>query len=116
MGVGTWQLTVEARSIIKHDFFVDDPPRGMSIVPDNFHDPYGYHIIGHLSKSDEQHYGLRMTNKPIPRDLVGVNVFTILDGMLSIHNEIRDSETLESLNEPENVDEWVMIVTLYRVD
>ena len=57
-----------------------------------------------------------MTNKPITRDLVGVNVTSALDGMSSIHIGIRDSETLESLAEPENVDEWVTILTFYRVD
>ena len=39
-----------------------------------------------------------------------------LDDMYSIHIGIRDSKTLESLNEPEDVDEWVTILTLYRVD
>jgi hypothetical protein len=88
----------------------------MSIVSDNFRDPYGHQVIGHLSKSDEQWFGLRMTNKPITRDLVGVNVTSALDGMSAIHIGIRDSETLEPLAEPENVDEWLMILTFYRVD
>ncbi len=57
-----------------------------------------------------------MTNKPFTKDLVGVNVTSALDGMSSIHIGIRDAETLESLEEPENVDEWVMILTYYRVD
>jgi len=57
-----------------------------------------------------------MTNKPITRDLVGINVSSALDGMSSIHIGIWDSETLESLEEPENVDEWLMILTFYRVD
>jgi hypothetical protein len=39
-----------------------------------------------------------------------------MDGTSSIHIGIRDSETLESLEEPENVDEWVMILTFNRVD
>ena len=73
-------------------------------------------MIGHLSKSDDRWYGLRMTNKPITMDLVGVNVSSTLDGMSSIHIGIRDSETLENLNEPNNVDEWLMVLTFYRVD
>jgi hypothetical protein len=88
----------------------------MSIVSDNFHDPYGHIVIDHLSKSDDKWFGLQMTNKPITRDLVGVNVSSAMDGMSIIHTRIRDSETLESLNEPENVDEWVTILTFYRVD
>jgi hypothetical protein len=40
---------------------------------------------------------------------------TALDGMSSIHIGIRDSETLDDLNEPENIDEWIMILTFYRV-
>ena len=115
MGVGTWQLAVEACSIIKHDVLINAQPRGMSIISDSFRDPYGHQVIGHLSKSDDRWYGLRMTNKPITRDLVGVNVSSTLDGMSSIHIGIRDSETLENLNEPENVDEWLMVLTFYRV-
>ena len=116
MGVGTWQLAIEACSIIKHAVLLNAPPRGMSIVSDNFRDPYGHQVIGHLSKSDDTWFGLRMTNKPITRDLVGVNVTSALDGMSSIHIGIRDSETLAALDEPENVNEWLMILTFYRVD
>jgi hypothetical protein len=43
-------------------------------------------------------------------------VTSSLDGMSSIHIGIRDSETIERLDEPENVDEWLMILTFYRVD
>ena len=78
--------------------------------------PYGHQVIGHLSKSYDTWFGLRMTSKPITRDLVGVIVTSTLDGMFSIQIGIRDSETLESLNEPENVEERVMILTFYRVD
>ena len=88
----------------------------MSIISESFHDSSGHQVIGHLSKSDDRWYGLRMTNKPITRDLVGVNVSSTLDGMSSIHIGIRDSETLENLNDPENVDEWLMVLTFYRVD
>ncbi len=52
-GVGTWQLAVEACSIIKHAVLLNAPPRGMYIVSDNFRDPYGHQVIGHLSKSDD---------------------------------------------------------------
>ena len=55
-----------------------------------------------------------MTSPPVTRDLVGVNVSATLDGMSSIHIGIRDSETLDNLLEPENVDEWLMILTFYR--
>jgi hypothetical protein len=116
MGVGTWQLALEACSIIKHAVLLNASPRGMSTVSDNFREPYGHQVIGHLSKSDDTWFGLRMTNKPITRDLVGVNVTSALDGMSSIHIGIRYSETLESLAEPKNIDEWIMILTFYRVD
>ena len=116
MGVGKWLLAVEACSIIKHSVLLNAPPRGMSIVSNNFRDPYGHQIIGHLGKSDDTWFGLRMTNKPITCDLVGVNVTFALDCMSSIHTGIRDSETLERLEEPENVDEWIMILTFYHVD
>ncbi len=87
----------------------------MPIVSDYFRDPYGHRVPGHLSKSDDGRYGLRMTKKPVTRDLVGVNVSANLYGMSSIHIGIRDSETLDNLNEPENVDKWLMILTFYRV-
>ena len=116
MDLGTWQVAVEACSIIRHDVLVDAQPRGMSIVSDSFRDPYGHRVIGHLSKSDDQWYGLRMTNKPITRDLIGINVTSSLDTMPAIHIGIRDSETLEELADPESVDEWLMILTIYRAD
>ncbi len=105
MGVGTWQLAVEACSIIKHDVLINAQPWGMFIISESFRDPYGYQVIGHLSKSDEQWYGLRMTTYPFTMDLVNVNVSSPMDGISSIHIEIRDSETLESLSEPESVEE-----------
>ncbi len=81
-----------------------------------FEIPTGIKLIGHLSKSDDKWYGLRMTNKPITGNLVGVNMSSTLDGMSSLHIGIRDSETLESLNSLEIVDEWLMILTFYRVN
>jgi hypothetical protein len=116
MGVGTWHLAVEACSIIKHDVRIDDQSRGMSIISDSFRDPYGHQVIGHLSKSDDKWHGLRMTSKPITRDFIGVNMTSALDGMSSIHVGLRDSDALENLNEPEKVDEWLIILTFYRVD
>ena len=107
---------MEACSIIKYDVQIDDQSRGMSILSESFRDPYGHQVIGHLSKSDDKWYGLRMTNKPITRDLVGVNMTSDLDGMSSIHIGLRDSDALKNLNEPEEVDEWMMVLTFYRVD
>ena len=94
MGVGTWQIAVEACAIIKHAVHLDAPPRGMSIVSNNFRDSYGHQVIGHMSMSDDTWFGLRMTHKSITRDLIGVNVTSALDGMSSIHIGILDSETL----------------------
>jgi len=116
MGVGTWHLAVEACSVIKHAARIDDQSRGMSLISDSFCDPYGHQVIGNLSKSDDKCYGLRMTSKPINRDLIGVNMTSTLDGMSSIHIGLRDSEALENLSEPEKVDEWLMVLTFYRVD
>ena len=88
----------------------------MSIVYDSFRDPYGYRVLGHLLKSDDGWYGPRVTNKPVTRDLVGINVPANLDCMSSIHIGIRDSETLDNLLELVNVDEWLVILILCRVD
>jgi hypothetical protein len=57
-----------------------------------------------------------MTNKPITRDLIGVNMTSTLDGMSPIHIGLRDSDALENLSEPEKVNEWLMALTFYRVD
>jgi hypothetical protein len=88
-----------------HDVLINAQPHGMSMISESFRDPYGHKVIGHLSKNDDTCYGLWMTNKPITKDLVGINVSSALDGMSSILIGIQDSETLESLNEPESVDE-----------
>ena len=105
MGVGNWQLAVEVCSIIMYDVQIDDEPRGISIISESFPDPYGHQVIGHLSKSDDRWFGLRMTSKYVTKDLVGVNVSSTLDGMSSIHIGLRDSEALANLNEPDKVDE-----------
>ena len=113
MGVGACHLAVEACSIIKHDVRMDDQSRGMSFISDSFRDPYGHQVIVHVSKSDDKWSGLRMTSKPIAMDLIGVNMTSALDGMSSIHIGLRDSEALKNLNEPEEVDEWLMVLTFY---
>jgi hypothetical protein len=107
---------VEAFSIIKHDVQIDDQSRGMSIISDSFRDPYGHQVIGHLSKSNDKWYSLQMTSRPITRGLIGVNMTSTLDGMSSIHIGLRDSKALENLIEPEKVDQWLMVLTFYRVD
>ena len=88
----------------------------MSIISYSFRDPYGHQVISHLNKSDDKWYGLRMTNKPITMDLIGVNMSSAVDGMTSINIGLRDSEALENLNEPDKVDEWLMVLLFYRVD
>ncbi len=116
MGVGTWHLAVEAYSIIKYDVWIDDQSRSMPIISDSFRDPYEHQVIGHPSKSDDRWFGLWMTSKPITKDMVGVNMISALDGMSSIHIGLRDSEALDNPNEPEKVNEWLMVLTFYRVD
>jgi hypothetical protein len=67
MGVGTWQLAVEACSVIRHGVFINEEAKDMSIISDSFRDPFDHRVFGHLSKSDDKWYGLRMTNTPVNR-------------------------------------------------
>ncbi len=54
MGVGTWQLAMNACSVIKHAVLINAQPRGMSIISDSFRDAYGHQRICHMSKSDDK--------------------------------------------------------------
>lgn len=121
MGVGKWQLAVEAVSLVMHEVVFDLQPKGIAIVSDSFRDSYGHRVIGFLPKSDGSEatfgwYGQKLTIKPVTRDTVGVNVQNSLDGLSTIHIGFRDIDKLVELTNPENIDEWTMILTFYRVE
>ena len=97
MGVGKWQMAVEAVSLIMHEVPAVDQSRGMAIVSDSFRDSYGHRVIGMLPKSDASEstfgwYGQKMTIKPVTRDAVGINVQNSLDGLSTIHLGLRDTD------------------------
>jgi len=97
MGVGKWQLGVEAISSIMHEVVSQDQSRGMAIVSDSFRDSYGHRVIGMLPKSDASEYrfgwyGQKLTIKPVTRDTVGINVQNSLDGLSAIHLGLRGTD------------------------
>ena len=114
-------MAVEAVSLIMHEVPAVDQSRGMAIVSDSFRDSYGHRVIGMLPKSDASEstfgwYGQKMTIKPVTRDTVGINVQNSLDGLSTIHLGLRDTDKLGALKLPVSIDDWVMILTFYRVE
>ena len=90
MGVGKWQLAVEAISLIIHEVITQDQSRGKVIVLESFRDSCGHRVIGMLPQFDASEatsgwYGQKMTIKPVTRYTVGINVHNSLDGLYAIH-------------------------------
>ncbi len=61
-------------------------------------------------------YGHKMTIKPITRDTAGINVQSSLDGLSAIHIGLRDIDKLVKITNPENIDDWIMILNCYSVE
>ena len=117
MGVGTWQVAIDAVSIVKHDVQASNLAQGLAVISDTFRDPYGHRVLGHLSRSyrnsEEGWYGLKLTNKPVSRDTVGTTVTNSLDGVSTVHIGIRDSVGLAAVS---GLHEWIMAIAFYRID
>ncbi len=104
-----------------HKDVSDFQPKGMAIVSDIFRDSYGHRVIGLTPKSDGSvamfaWYGQKMTIKPVTKDTIDIHVQSSLDGLSFIHISLRDIDKLVEITNPENVDDWIMILNFYRVE
>jgi hypothetical protein len=104
-----------------HEVVSQHQSRGMAIVSDSFRDSYGHRVIGMLPKSDASEstfglYGQKLTIKPVTRDTVGINVQNSLDALSAIHLGLRDTDKLSTLELPGSIDDWIIILTFYRVE
>jgi len=110
MGVGKWQLAVDAVSLIMHEIVSQDQSRGVAIVSESFRDSYGHRVIGTLPKSYASEttfgwYGQKLTIKPVTRDTADIDVQNSLDGLSDIHLGLRNTDKLEALKTTGNVDD-----------
>ena len=108
--------------MIIHEAVLQDQFRGMTIVSESYQDSYyGHRVIGMLPKYDASDaafgwYGQKMTSKPVTRDTVGINVQNTLYGLSAIHLGLRDTDQLRAFTLPGSIDDWIMILTFYRVE
>ena len=114
-------MSVDAVSLIMHEVVSQNQSRGMAIVSNSVRDSYGHRVIGMLPKPDASEatfgwYGQKMTIKPVTRDTVDINVQNSLDGLPAIHLGLRDTGLLGAFKLPGNVDDWIIILTFYRVE
>ncbi len=94
----------------------------MTIVSESYQDSYyGHRVIGMLPKYDASEdmfgwYRQKMTIKPVTRDTVGINVQNSLDSLSAILLGLRDIDKLGVLRSTANVNDWIVILTFYRVE
>ena len=111
---GNWQVAAEFCGPIYHAGMA----RGLVLVSDTFRDASsGGAPLAHLSGSyrleEENHYGLRLTTKPLPRDHIGHPVSRTPDNLGTAHFELRDANGLAPLVGLPS--DWTIILYFYRV-
>lgn len=114
MSLGQWQMGVESCSPVKAA--IDS---GLVIVSETFrHTSNPSNVVGHLQRNrradEEGYFGVRLTNKPLARDNVGVPVSASLDGVATVRISFRDAVTLERLPDGAMVSEWLVCLTFWR--
>ncbi len=95
---GAWQVATELCGTI----FYADGARGIVLVSNTFRDANSgdaplAHFSGSYRLEEENHYGLRMTTKPLPRDHIGHPVARPPDNMGVAHFGVRDANGLGPL-------------------
>jgi hypothetical protein len=92
---GAWQVAAEPRGPLYHA----GSARGLVIVSDTFRDAAsGGAPLAHFSRShrigEDDHYGFRLTNKPLARAHIGHPVIRPPDNIGAIHIEVLSSDGL----------------------
>jgi hypothetical protein len=114
---GAWQIAAEPCGPLYHA----GGARGLVLVSDTFrHAGSGGAPLAHLSRShrigEDDHYGFRLTSKPLPRDHIGHPVTRPPDNIGAIHLEVLSSDGLVPLVYPETLSDWAITLYFYRVD
>ncbi len=111
---GSWQVAAEFCGPI----YYDGGARGLVLVSDIFRDANsGDAPLAHLSAShrldEKNHYGLRLTTKPLPRDNIGHPITRLRDNLGTAHLELRYADFLAPL--AGILSDWTKILYLYKV-
>ena len=112
---GSWQVAAELCGPIYHA----GGARGLVLVSDTFRDANsGGAPLAHISASyrtqEDNHYGIRLTTKPLCRDLIGHPVTRHPDSLGVVHLAVRDADGLAPIDGAA-LSDWVAILYLYRV-
>ncbi len=114
---GSWQVAAELCGPLYHA----GGARGLVIVADTFRDAAsGGAPLALFSRSnrigEDDHYGFRLTNKPLARDHIGHPVTRPPDNIGAIHIEVLTSDGITPLIYPETLSDWAITLYFYRVD
>ena len=113
---GAWQVAAEPCGPLYHTGVA----RGLVMVSDTFRDAAsGGAPLAHFSLSyrigEDDHYGLRLTNKPLSRDNIGHPVTRPPDNIGAIHIEVLSSDGLTPLVYPATLSDWAITLYFFRV-
>jgi hypothetical protein len=91
------------------------------LVSDTFRDAASCGApLAHFSLSyrimEDDHYGMRLTNKPLSRDNIGHPVTRSPDNVGAVHLEVLNAEGLAPLVYPEALLDWSITMYFYKVD
>ncbi len=111
---GSWQVAAEFCGPIYHA----GGARGLVLASDTFRDASsGGAPLAHLSAShrleEENHYGLRLSTKPLPRDHIGHPITRPPDYLGTAHFKLRDADSLAPLVGV--LSDCMIILYLYQV-
>ncbi len=111
---GTLQIAAELCGPIYHA----GAARGLALVSDTFRDanssgaPLAHFSASHRSMEDD-HYGVRLTTKPLTRDQIGHPITRPPDRLGVAHFEVRNTNGLAPLVGA--LSDWTVILYFYRV-
>jgi hypothetical protein len=111
---GAWQIAVEFCGPIYNAGGV----RGLVLVSNTFRDASSggaplAHLIAPHRLEEENHYGLILTTKPLPRNHIGHPIIRSPDILGTAHFELRDAEGLAPLVGV--LSDWTVVLYFYRV-
>jgi hypothetical protein len=93
--------------------------RGLVIISDIVRDAYrGSSILARLGRSfridEENYYGIRLSTKPLARDIIGQSVTIPIDNINAVHLSLWYAGSLATLVGA--LPDWEIMLYFYRVD
>ena len=123
MHIGSWQLAVSYISPVFHDTSNTNLSHGgLVLVSDTFgQPPHGNtNIIAYLNRSyravEARYYGYRQSTKSATSDTLGVPIRSSIDNFSEIELKLLSATDRSVPMDPENLKDFVICITLFRVD